>query len=239
MITTLGRGGPDTTATVLSRCLGADELVLVKDVGGVFTADPSLVPSSEKLTEISTKDAYLLSSSGAKVLHDKVFQYKDPELNIRIISKDEDLSETGTLVNGGLSDLDILVSGEEIHEISLVGEGVSKTQIVKDAVDRVASIGGIIHRVEVFENVLCVCFTHDALIILKALHELVPRHGLRAISIKENLRLVTIQGKNIDQVKARIPELLLEPGVHRICIDSSQVSLVVEQVMVEEISSLF
>jgi aspartate kinase len=45
MVTTLGRGGTDTTATVLSQCLGADELVLVKDVGGVFSADPNLVPA--------------------------------------------------------------------------------------------------------------------------------------------------------------------------------------------------
>jgi len=42
MVTTLGRGGTDTTATVLARCLGADELVLVKDVGGVYSADPHL-----------------------------------------------------------------------------------------------------------------------------------------------------------------------------------------------------
>jgi aspartate kinase len=97
MITTLGRGGTDTTATVLSRCLNADELVLVKDVGGVYTADPHLVQDSGMLKEISTKDAYLLSGSGAKVLHEKVFNYKNPELDIRIISRGEPLTETGTM----------------------------------------------------------------------------------------------------------------------------------------------
>jgi len=239
MVTTLGRGGTDTTATVLSRCLGADELVLVKDVGGVFSADPNLVPASEKLDELSIKDAYHLSSGGAKVIHDKVFRHKNPELNIRIISKGEGLSETGTVLNGEILELDILVSDEAIHEVSLVGEDASKSHVVKDTVDRLASIGGIIHSFEACENSLCVCFTHDALIALKSLHELVPRYGLKAISLKENLRLVTLQGRNIDQVKARIPELLLDQRVHRIYADSAKVTLAVEQAFVEEVSSLF
>ena len=239
MVTTLGRGGTDTTAAVLSRCLGADELVFVKDVGGVFTADPNLVPASEKLDEISTKDAYLLSRGGAKVIHDKVFRHKNPELNIRIISQGGDLSETGTVLNGEIPDLDILVSDEAIHEISLVGGDASKSHVLKDTVDRIASIGGIIHSVEACDNSLCVCFTHDALITLKALHELVSRYGLKAISLKENLRLVTIQGRNIDQVKARIPELLLDQRVHRVYADSVKVTLAVEQAFVDEVSSLF
>ena len=239
MVTTLGRGGTDTTATVLSRCLGADELVLVKDVGGVFTADPNLVPDSRMIPEISTKDAYLLSSGGAKVLHDKVFKHKNPELSIRIISKGDDLSETGTLVNGGVPDLNIILSDELIHEVSLVGDNASKSHVVREAVDRVASIGGIIHSVEACENSLCVCFTHDPLITLKTLHELVPRYGLKAISLKENLKLVTLQGKNIAKVKERIPELLDEPGVHRIYADSVQVTLTVDQTFAEEVSSFF
>ena len=237
MITTLGRGGTDTTATVLSRCLGADELVLVKDVGGVFSADPNLVPASEKLPEISTKDAYHLSSGGAKVLHDKVFRYKNPELNIRIISKGDELSETGTVVNGGIPDLDIRVSDEVIHEVSLIGTGVSMSHIVKDTVGRISSIGGIIHNFEASDNCLRVCFTHDALIALKSLHELVRYYGLKAISLKENLKLVSIQGKNIEQVKARIPELLLDPRIHRVTADSVQVTLTADESLVEELST--
>ena len=239
MVTTLGRGGTDTTATVLSRCLGADELVLVKDVGGVFSADPYLVPASEKLDTISSMDAFLLSSGGAKVIHDKVFRYKNPGLNIRIISKGEGLSETGTVLNGEIPKLEILVSYEAIHMVSLVGGGASKSHVVKDTVDRIASIGGVIHSVEACENSLCVCFTHDALITLKTLHALIPRYGLKAISLKENLRLVTLQGRNIDQVKARIPELLLDQQVHRVYADSAKVILAVEQAFVEELSSLF
>ena len=110
---------------------------------------------------------------------------------------------------------------------------------MKDTVDRIASIGGIIHSVEASDNSLCVYFTHDALITLKALHELVPRYGLKAISLKENLRMVTLQGRNINQVKASIPELLLDQRVHRVYADSVKVTLAVEQALVEEVSSLF
>jgi hypothetical protein len=180
-----------------------------------------------------------LSRGGSKVIHDKVFRHKSPELNIRIISKGECLSDAGTVLDGEIPELDILVSDEAIHEISLVGWGASRSHVVKDTVDRIASIGGIIHSVEACENSLSVCFTHDVLITLKTLHELVPRYGLKAISLKENLRLVTLQGRKIDQVKARIPELLLDQRVHRVYADLAKVTLAVEQALVEDVSYLF
>jgi aspartate kinase len=238
MITTLGRGGTDTTATVLSRCLGADELVLVKDVGGVFTADPHLVPSSEMLQEISTREAYLLSSNGGKILHEKVFKHKNSELNIRIISRGDNLFDTGTIVRGSVPELDVEISDEIIHEVSLVGQNASQSQVVKAAVDRLVSIGGIIHSVEVCECKLSVCFTHDALTALKSLHELVTHHGLKSISLKENLKQITVQGKSLEKAKSRIPELLNNSGVHRLEADSVQITLTVEQSAVEEIKQL-
>lgn len=239
MITTLGRGGTDTTATVLSRCLEADELVLVKDVGGVFTADPNLVAGSEMIQKISTREAYLLSSGGAKVLHDKVFRHKNPELGIRIISKGDDLSGTGTLVDGGFPDLDIIISDELVHTVSLVGENASKSHVVKEAVDRIAYIGGIIHSINACGNSLSVCFTHDALITLKALHELVPHYGLKAISLKENQKLVTIQGKKLERVKHQLQALLDNHQVHSITTDHTQVTLTIDQSIAGEIISLF
>jgi aspartate kinase len=239
MITTLGRGGTDTTATVLARCLGADELVLVKDVGGVYSADPHLVEGSEILKEISTKDAYLLSGNGAKVLHDKVFRHKNPELDIRIISRGEALAETGTVVRGDLPSLEVSVGAERIHEASLVGEGATHSQVVQDAVDRITSIGGVVHSVEATEGRLAVCFTHDALTALKTLHELVAHHGLKSISLKENLRRVTVQGKDIDALKAEIPSVLGLGGVYRVKIDQTGVSFTVEERALDEVLGFF
>jgi aspartate kinase len=239
MITTLGRGGTDTTATVLASCLGADELVLVKDVGGVFTADPNLVPNSEMLSEISTVEAYLLSNKGSKVLQNKVFKHKNPELDIRIISKGEDFSKEGTVVNGDIPEHDIVFFDKLIHEVSLIGENAINSQIVQEAVDKLVSIGSSIHGIDVNENFFSICLSNNSLTALKTLHEFVGRHNLKAISLKENLLKVTVQGSNIEQIKSKIPKLLELPQVYRVRADSMCIILMIEQSAKMDIEEFF
>lgn len=67
--TTLGRGGSDTSATLLGEALKADEVQIWTDVDGVLSADPSLVPSARPLSRLSQAEAAALSGFGAKVLH--------------------------------------------------------------------------------------------------------------------------------------------------------------------------
>lgn len=68
-ITTLGRGGSDTTAVALAAALGADVCEIYTDVDGVYTADPRIVPNAKKLKKISYDEMLELASLGAKVLH--------------------------------------------------------------------------------------------------------------------------------------------------------------------------
>ncbi len=68
-VTTIGRGGSDTSAVVLAAALGAEECEIYTDVDGVYTTDPRLVPSAKKLKEISYEEMLELASLGAKVLH--------------------------------------------------------------------------------------------------------------------------------------------------------------------------
>ena len=70
-VTTLGRGGSDTTAVALAAALGADECEIYTDVDGVYTADPRVVPSARKLTALSYDEMLELASLGAKVLHNR------------------------------------------------------------------------------------------------------------------------------------------------------------------------
>src|ERR671919_1408047 len=67
-ITTLGRGGSDTTAVALAGALGADACEIYTDVDGVFTADPRLVPEARKLHAVSYEEMLEMAASGAKVL---------------------------------------------------------------------------------------------------------------------------------------------------------------------------
>ncbi len=67
-ITTLGRGGSDTTAVALAAALGADSCEIFTDVEGVYTADPRLVPSARKLPAVTYEEMLEMSASGAKVM---------------------------------------------------------------------------------------------------------------------------------------------------------------------------
>ncbi len=74
-VTTLGRGGSDTTAVALAAALGADACEIYTDVDGVYTADPRVVPGARKLDVVSYEEMLELASSGAKVLMVRAVEY--------------------------------------------------------------------------------------------------------------------------------------------------------------------
>ncbi|CUR62061.1 Aspartokinase [metagenome] len=74
-ITTLGRGGTDTTAVALAAALEADVCEIYTDVDGVFTADPRIVPSARKLDKVSYEEMLELAACGAKILHLRCVEY--------------------------------------------------------------------------------------------------------------------------------------------------------------------
>lgn len=96
-ITTLGRGGSDTTAVALAASLDADECQIFTDVEGVYTADPRIVHDARRLTRITFEEMLELSSSGAKVLQNRavefVGKYKIP---LRVLSSF--VEGSGTLI---------------------------------------------------------------------------------------------------------------------------------------------
>ena len=74
VLTTLGRGGSDYSATILGAALDADEVIIWTDVDGLLTADPRLVPGASTISEISYRQAAELAYFGAKVLHPKTLR---------------------------------------------------------------------------------------------------------------------------------------------------------------------
>ncbi len=74
-ITTLGRGGTDTTAVALAAALDADACEIYTDVDGVFTADPRIVPSARKLDKVSYEEMLELAACGSKILHLRCVEY--------------------------------------------------------------------------------------------------------------------------------------------------------------------
>jgi len=96
-VTTLGRGGSDTTAVALAAGLGADVCEIYTDVDGVFSADPRIVPGARKLDRIGYDEMLELSASGAKVLVARCVEYAR-RYNVPIHVRSSFTTHTGTLV---------------------------------------------------------------------------------------------------------------------------------------------
>jgi len=101
-ITTLGRGGSDTTAVALAASLGAEVCQIYTDVEGVYTADPRLVPEARHLTEIGYEEMLELASYGAKVIHPRAVELGEL-FNIPILVASSFTDSPGTLIHGGVS----------------------------------------------------------------------------------------------------------------------------------------
>ena len=96
-VTTLGRGGSDTTAVALAAALGAEECEIYTDVAGVFTADPRIVSDAQKLSVLSYEEMLEMASSGARVLQLRAVEYGRNH-GVRIHCRSSADEGTGTLV---------------------------------------------------------------------------------------------------------------------------------------------
>lgn len=96
-ITTLGRGGSDTTAVALGAALQANECQIYTDVAGVYTADPKMVATARRMSTITTEEMLEMASSGAKVMQIRAVEFADRyEVPVRILSTFQE--SAGTLI---------------------------------------------------------------------------------------------------------------------------------------------
>jgi len=100
-ITTLGRGGSDTTAVALAAALKAQICQIYTDVEGVFTADPRLVPEAHKLKEIGYEEMLELATLGAKVMHSRAVELGQV-YNMPILVASSFADKPGTIIHGGI-----------------------------------------------------------------------------------------------------------------------------------------
>ncbi|WP_237186942.1 aspartate kinase [Rothia nasimurium] len=96
-ITTLGRGGSDTTAVALAAALNADVCEIYSDVDGVFTADPRIVPSAHKLDTVTSEEMLEMAANGAKILHLRSVEYAR-RFNLKLHVRSSFSELEGTLV---------------------------------------------------------------------------------------------------------------------------------------------
>ena len=158
-ITTLGRGGSDTTAVALAASLKAQICQLYTDVDGVYTADPRLVPEASRLKEIGYEEMLELATYGAKVIHPRAVELGEL-YNMPILVASSFSNKPGTIIHGGVSmearnkvrgiahDLDvakITVVGvpDQPGIASAIFEPLAKANISVDTIVQNASVNNI------------------------------------------------------------------------------------------------
>ena len=123
-VTTLGRGGSDTTAVALAAALHADACEIYTDVEGVYTADPRIVPNARKLAEVSYDEMLEFASLGAKVLHNRSVEMAK-KYQVQLVVLSSMTRASGTVVKEGEKMEKMLVSGvaadKNTARISVIG----------------------------------------------------------------------------------------------------------------------
>lgn len=119
-ITTLGRGGSDTTAVAIAAALNAKHCYIFSDVDGVFTTDPNKVSTAKKLETLSYEEMLEIANEGAKVLHNRSIEVAK-KFNIPVITKSTFTNSEGTVIQEKIEDIKVksIVKNDDIILVNL------------------------------------------------------------------------------------------------------------------------
>lgn len=246
-ITTLGRGGSDTSAVALAAALGADLCEIYTDVTGVFTADPRIVKDAKKLDDISYDEILELASLGANVLHNRSVEVaKKYNVNLEVKSSFEKVP--GTIVKEASKVEKMLVRGvtrdNNTARISLIG--------IPDEPGKAFAIFSLLAKKNINVDVILQSIGRDNTkdisftvstehleLALELLEEQKEMLGVKEITHNENVSKVSIVGSgmvNNPGVAAKMFEALYDANINIKMISTSEIkiSVLVEQKYAEQ-----
>jgi aspartate kinase len=255
-ITTLGRGGTDTTAVALAAALHADVCEIYTDVDGVFTADPRIVPTARKLDRVTYEEMLELAAGGAKILHLRCVEYaRRYDIPIHVRSSFSQL--TGTIVRGSINDEDHQEATMEAAIIAGVAHDRSEAKItvvgVPDKVGEAARIFDALARAQInldmivqnvsaaATNLTDISFTlprADGQTAMAALDALQAEIGFASLLYDDKIGKVSLIGAGMRShpgVTAKFFTALAEAGVNIGMISTSEIriSVVVDEEQVD------
>ena len=222
-ITTLGRGGSDTTAFLLAEGIGADQVVLVTDADGIMTSDPKIIQSPKLLPTIDVNTLVGLADSGAKFIHSKALKYKPRGIDVKVISNAHgDLSRDGTIITGALAwELDAEIAHPTpIAEITVIGNGLSAnpqviTQMVEKVKENTVLLGMSMNTNSI---ILYVPQTENMGVLFNQIHEITVRNKETiAMAVKKDLVFIKTSGVGLEEthgIIGRISEDLRVNGIN-------------------------
>ncbi|MCR8633964.1 aspartate kinase [Paenibacillus radicis (ex Xue et al. 2023)] len=202
-ITTLGRGGSDTTAVALAAAIKADVCEIFTDVDGIYSTDPRVVKCARKLPEITYDEMLELANLGAAVLHPRAVEYaKNYNVPLVVRSsfnhnagtnvKEEAAMEQGIVVRGIASDknvarISILGVEEKPGQLAKVFTALAQAQIDVDIIVQ----SGVLHGLADFSFTVALTDKDNALGVIEGIRSEV---GFREVTSQENLVKVSIVG---------------------------------------------
>ncbi|MDI9579275.1 MAG: aspartate kinase [Thermobispora sp.] len=242
-VTTLGRGGSDTTAVALAAALGADLCEIYTDVDGIFTADPRIVPTARRIPRISYEETLEMAACGAKILHLRCVEYAR-RFNLPIHVRSSFSNREGTWVVA-----DPTTEGSEMEQpiISGVAHDRSEAKItvvgVPDKVGEAAAIFRVLADAEInldmiVQNVSAaatgrtdISFTlpaSDAQAAVAALKKIQDQVGFEQVLYDDQIGKVSLIGAGMRShpgVTAKFFGALADAGVNIEMISTSEIRI--------------
>jgi aspartate kinase len=220
-ISTLGRGGSDTTALLLAMALEADEVVLVTNVRGILSADPNLVGNTRVLPKIDMKTLIGIADTGTKFIHRKALRFKDPNIDIRVISNTNGkLDSQGTIITGGsLPELEVTVNNPHpVASVTIVGTGLPRQPELVQKISKLAGANLVAVSQDSDSAILYVKQTQKLQQQITRLHDAILNdpHGI-ALAVRMGMALITVRSIGLEErpgVVARISDALRSTNIN-------------------------
>ncbi|MDJ0338426.1 aspartate kinase [Cryobacterium sp. PH31-O1] len=244
-ITTLGRGGSDTTAVALAAALGADICEIYTDVDGVFTADPRVVPRARKLERVTSEEMLELAAAGAKVLYIRAVEYARRH-GVTLHVRSSFNNNTGTIVynaatareNGEIVEEPIIAGiAADLSEAKVTVVGVpdipGKAALIFKIVARTnANVDMIVQNVSAAATGLTdISFTlpkSEGQQVLTALTNERDRIGFTGLQYDDQIAKLALVGGGMRTntgVSAKLFEALYEAGINIEMISTSEIRI--------------
>ena len=243
-ITTLGRGGSDTTAVALAAALDADVCEIYSDVDGVYTADPRQIPAAKKLDYIDVESMLELAAAGAKILHIRAVEFaRRHNVDLRVRSTFS--TDPGTRVISGNR-------GENMEESVVSGVATDKSQTkiivvgIPDLPGKAAELFNVVAQaganidmivqntatgVDVDDKVSDISFTlpkGDSAKVVAALESNQPSLGYRELEVDHEIGKISVVGAGMrthSGVSATLFNALAKAGINIEMISTSEIRI--------------
>ncbi|AUV83752.1 aspartate kinase [Salinigranum rubrum] len=196
-VTTLGRGGSDTTAVMMGKYMDADEVVIVTDVEGVMTGDPHVVEGARNVGRITVDELRNLSFRGAEVVAPSALSYKDAGLNVRVVHYQHgDLLTGGTLIEGEFQNLIDMEDGP-LACITIAGRAIRNrpgilaelAQALREAEVNIDSVASGMDSITFYVR------EDDAELAETVLHErVVSDETLSSVTVDDDIAVIRVTG---------------------------------------------